>query len=135
MSSPSLRSDPPVLDPGLLDSVAHLHPLQRQHAIELARRRQQNLSAVPASFRARSRFLNLRDSVRKSPTKSTAKVVGGRKDVPWIPFSKVLNGPNRALNCSEVQRCCGSRAAGSMASMFPAKFSAGRFSIQLRVSL
>ncbi|XP_035988933.1 disks large homolog 1-like isoform X17 [Fundulus heteroclitus] len=77
-------------DPGL-------HPLQRHHAAELDRRRQQNrlpvqasLSTftscgVPASFRARSRFLNLRDSVKKSPAKSTAKVVSSRKEVPWNP--------------------------------------------------
>ncbi|KAK5607737.1 hypothetical protein CRENBAI_012878 [Crenichthys baileyi] len=93
-----------LLDPGLQESIAHLHPLQRQHAIELHRQQlqQQNpvqasLSTftsctVPASFRARSRFLNLRDSVKKSPTKSTAKVLSSRKQVPWIPFafSKVL---------------------------------------------
>ena len=46
---------------------------------------------VPASYRARSRFLNLRDSVKKSPTKSTAKVVGScpaaRQQIPWVPFT------------------------------------------------
>lgn len=47
---------------------------------------------VPASCRARSRFLNLRDSVKKSPTKSTAKVVGScptarQPQIPWVPFS------------------------------------------------
>lgn len=97
------------------ESIAHLHPLQRQHAIELHRQQQQqqqqqpsrpqvqaSLSTftactVPASCRARSRFLNLRDSVKKSPTKSTAKVVGGshvasRPEIPWVPFTftKVL---------------------------------------------
>ncbi|KAK5860483.1 hypothetical protein PBY51_021957 [Eleginops maclovinus] len=91
----------------LQESLTHLHPLQRQHAIELHRQQQQqqqtSLSTftactVPASCRARSRFLNLRDSVRKSPTKSTAKVVGCtqasiRQEIPWVPFafSKVLH--------------------------------------------
>lgn len=94
----------------LQESLAHLHPLQRQHAIELHRQQQQlsqpqvqaSLSTftsctVPASFRARSRFLNLRDSVKKSPTKSNAKVgysyhTTGRPEIPWVPFSfsKVL---------------------------------------------
>lgn len=80
------RRPPP--EPGLQESMAHL---QRQHAAELQQHRLLSSftsCAVPASFRARSRFLNLRDSVRKSPTKSTAKVVSSRKDVPW--FSKVL---------------------------------------------
>lgn len=82
----------------LQDAVAHLHPLQRQHAVELHRQQQQqqvraSLSTftactVPASCRARSRFLNLRDSVKKSPTKSTAKVVGaGQRRTPWVPTS------------------------------------------------
>lgn len=79
----------------LQDAVANLHPLHRQHAVELHRQQQQQVRAslstftactVPASCRARSRFLNLRDSVKKSPTKSTAKVVGGgQRRTPWIP--------------------------------------------------
>lgn len=89
----------------LQDTVAHLHPLQRQHALELQRQQQQEVRAslstftactVPASCRARSRFLNLRDSVKKSPTKSTAKVVGGgQRRTPWVPTSlpKVLQPP------------------------------------------
>lgn len=97
----------------LQESLAHLHPFQRQHAIELHRQQQlkqlqqpqvqASLSTftsctVPASFRARSRFLNLRDSVKKSPTKSNAKVgygyhTTGRAEIPWVPFTfcKVLN--------------------------------------------
>ncbi|KAK1879033.1 Disks large like 1 [Dissostichus eleginoides] len=76
----------------LHESLAHLHPLQRQHAIELHRQRASlstfTACTVPASCRARSRFLNLRDSVRKCPTKSTAKVVGStqasvRQEIPW----------------------------------------------------
>lgn len=97
---------PPRLNSNLQESIALLHPLHRQHAIELHRQQQQqshpqgqaSLStftarAVPASCRARSRFLNLRDSVKKSPTKSTAKVVGGsshaagRPEIPWVPFA------------------------------------------------
>lgn len=86
------------LDAHLQDAIAHLHPLQRQHAIELHRQRQASrprlqasLSSftactVPASCRARSRFLNLRDSVRKSPAKSTAKA-SSRPQIPWVPFS------------------------------------------------
>lgn len=96
------------VDLDLQESITHLHPFQRQHAIELHRQQQQqqqlpspqvqaSLSTfttctVPASCRARSRFLNLRDSVKKSPTKSTAKVGGsshaaGLPQIPWIPFS------------------------------------------------
>lgn len=93
----------------LPDSIAHLHPLQRQRAIELRQQQppppppvshphvQASLATftsctVPASCRARSRFLNLRDSVKKSPTKSKAKVVGsslaaGRPEIPWVPFA------------------------------------------------
>lgn len=91
----------------LQESLAHLHPLQRQHAIELHRQQQQQqftslnqpqpqpkvqaslatftACTVPASCRARSRFLNLRDSVKKSPAKTTAKV-GNRPGIPWVPF-------------------------------------------------
>lgn len=98
------------LEKNLQESIAHLHPLQRQHAIELHRRQQQQQHAgpahpqvqaslstftacsVPVSFRARSRFLNLRDSVKKSPTKSTAKVVvssqaASQPQIPWVPFA------------------------------------------------
>lgn len=86
-----------------------LHPLplhpQPLHQQQLSCARvQASLSrfttcTVPASCRARSRFLNLRDSVKKSPTKSTAKVVGGcptarqqRQQLPWVPLTgnKVL---------------------------------------------
>lgn len=102
----------------LQESLAHLHPFQRQHAIELHRQQQQQMTqpqvqaslstftscTVPASFRARSRFLNLRDSVKKSPTKSNAKVgfsyhTTGRPEIPWVPFSfsKVLKDPPSAL--------------------------------------
>lgn len=92
----------PRVDINLQESIAYLPPLQRQHAIELHRQQQPSLSTftactVPASCRARSRFLNLRDSVKKSPTKSTAKVVGRspascRPQISWVPFSfsKVL---------------------------------------------
>lgn len=98
------------------ESIYHLHPLQRQHAIQLLHQQQQqqqqpapapapapgpapapppvraSLSTVPASCRIRSRFLNLRDSVKKSPTRSTAKVNIGGSQIPWVPFafSKVL---------------------------------------------
>lgn len=93
------------LEKNLQESIAHLHPLQRQHAIELHRQQQQparpqvqaSLStftacSVPVSSRARSRFLNLRDSVKKSPTKSTAKVVvssqaASRPQITWVPFA------------------------------------------------
>lgn len=92
----------PRVNASLQESIAHLHPLQRQHAIELHRQQQQqsfnhpqvqaSLSTftactVPASCRARSRFLNLRDSVKKSPTKSTAKVKSARKEISWVPFA------------------------------------------------
>lgn len=93
----------PRVNASLQESIAHLHPLQRQHAIELHRQQQQqsfnhpqvqaSLSTftactVPASCRARSRFLNLRDSVKKSPTKSTAKVLkSARKEISWVPFA------------------------------------------------
>lgn len=93
----------PRVNINLQESITHLHPLQRQHAIELHRQQptrpqvQTSLSTftactVPASCRARSRFLNLRDSVKKSPAKSTAKVVGSshaasRLQIPWVPFS------------------------------------------------
>ena len=113
----------PRVNINLQESIAHLHPLQRQHAIELHRQQQQqqqqqqpnrpqvqaSLSTftactVPASCRARSRFLNLRDSVKKSPTKSTAKVVSSshaasRPEIPWVPFSfsKVLQDPSQVL--------------------------------------
>lgn len=109
----------------LQESLAHLHPLQRQHAIQLHQQRQQekqqqattqqnsSQSAVDhkpqrrsppaapvappqvqttASSRARCRFVNLRDSVKKSPTKTTAKVNScqqqgvGRPHIPWVPF-------------------------------------------------
>ena len=103
------KKPPPRPSINLQESIAHLHPLQRQHAIELHRQQQASrpqvqaslasftACAVPASCRARSRFLNLRDSVKKSPTKSTAKVVNSshaanRPEIPWVPFafSKVL---------------------------------------------
>lgn len=92
----------PRVNINLQESIAHLHPLQRQHAIELHRQQQLQASShqvqaslstftactVPASCRARSRFLNLRDSVKKSPTKSTAKVLkSSRKEIPWVPFT------------------------------------------------
>lgn len=93
----------PPVSINLQESIAHLHPLQRQHAIELHRQQQlqqqpgrprvyASLSTftactVPASCRARSRFLNLRDSVKKSPTKSTAKVFSSRRRVPWESFT------------------------------------------------
>lgn len=86
----------PGLD--LRESIAHLHPLHRQRAIELHQQQlhsslsQFTACTVPASCRARSRFLNLRDSVKRSPTKSTAKVVNSsqaanRPQVPWVPFT------------------------------------------------
>lgn len=81
----------------------HPQPLHPQHQQQLSCARvQASLSrfttcTVPASCRARSRFLNLRDSVKKSPTKSTAKVVGGcptarQQQLPWVPLTgnKVL---------------------------------------------
>lgn len=80
----------------LQESIAHLPPLQRQRAIELHRQqvRQKQRPAVQASLstftacRARSRFLNLRDSVKKSPTKSTNKVQNSsRAQIPWVPFA------------------------------------------------
>ncbi|XP_034470196.1 discs large homolog 1-like protein isoform X18 [Hippoglossus hippoglossus] len=97
----------PRVNINLQESIAHLHPLQRQHAIELHRQQQQHqpkppqvqaslstftACTVPASCRARSRFLNLRDSVKKSPTKSTAKVISSsyaanRTEIPWVPFA------------------------------------------------
>ncbi|KAF7642442.1 hypothetical protein LDENG_00257670 [Lucifuga dentata] len=99
-----LTSQPQVTI-NLQESIAHLHPLQRQHAIELHRQQQLTFQnqpqpqpkvqpspnafsacTVPASCRARSRFLNLRDSVKKSPTKSTAKV-SSRPTIRWAPFA------------------------------------------------
>lgn len=90
----TLNAPPPNVS--LQESIAHL---QRQHTVELPRQLwqsdpplfQASLSTftsctMPASFRARSRFLNLRDSVKKSPTKSTTKVVSSKKEVPWVPF-------------------------------------------------
>lgn len=81
----------------------HPQPPHPQHQQQLSCSRvQASLSrfttcTVPASCRARSRFLNLRDSVKKSPTKSTAKVVGGcptarQQQLPWVPLTgnKVL---------------------------------------------
>ncbi|XP_023833792.1 discs large homolog 1-like protein isoform X5 [Salvelinus sp. IW2-2015] len=151
---PGKISCQPWVNLNLQESLAHLHPLQRQHAIELHQQQQQmqqqqlqhhqmqqqqihqqkqqmqqqqlqqqqlqhqpyrppqhppahsslatfTSCTLPASCKARSRFINLRDSVKKSPTKSTAKVIGGiggtlRPDmglgshgfrVPWVPFS------------------------------------------------
>lgn len=87
------------------ESVANFQPLHMQRATEQHSSREQLTCAkvqaslsrfttctVPASCRARSRFLNLRDSVKKSPTKSTAKVVGScptarRTQIPWVPFA------------------------------------------------
>lgn len=98
------RAERRLLDPALQESLAHLHPLQRQHAIELHRQNQNRLQlqnrlpvqaslstftscTVPASCRARSRFLNLRDSVKKNPAKSTAKMADSRREVRWMPFA------------------------------------------------
>lgn len=97
------------LDITLQEAVANVEPVHMQRAIEqrgpeqlTCAKVQASLSrftacTVPASCRARSRFLNLRDSVKKSPTKSTAKVVGTcptvrRPQIPWVPFTfnKVL---------------------------------------------
>lgn len=97
------------LDANLQESVGNFAPLHMQRAMEHRGEEQltpANVPAslsrfttctVPASCRARSRFLNLRDSVKKSPTKSTAKVVGScptlrQPQIPWVPFSfnKVL---------------------------------------------
>lgn len=132
---------PPRANINLQESIAHLHPLQRQHAIELHRQQQQQQQpsrpqvqqqpsrpqvqaslasftacAVPASCRARSRFLNLRDSVKRSPTKSTAKVVNSghaanRPEIPWVPFafSKVLKLRRHVV--FEVWRLSGERKA------------------------
>lgn len=113
----------------LQESIAHLHPLQRQHAIELHRQQQQqqqpsrpqvysSLSTftactVPASCRARSRFLNLRDSVKKSPTKSTAKVINSshaanRPQITWVPFafSKVPHHQRQGVGLFEAGHFC-----------------------------
>lgn len=127
----------------LQESIAHLHPLQRQHAIELHRQQQQqppppppptrpqvqaSLSTftactVPASCRARSRFLNLRDSVKKSPTKSTAKVVSSihaasRPEIPWVPFSfsKVLQDRLQVLFADLL--CCSVSVRGRIVTVF-----------------
>ncbi|XP_035803924.1 discs large homolog 1-like protein isoform X15 [Amphiprion ocellaris] len=103
----------------LQESIAHLHPLQRQHAIELHRQQQQQQQpnrpqvqatlstftacTVPVSCRARSRFLNLRDSVKKSPTKSTAKVVSSRTEIPWVPFAfSKANPPPVVVNTDSL---------------------------------
>lgn len=94
----------PSLEAPRQPSGAHAQPLHEQHGQEqlTCAKVQASLSrfttcTVPASCRARSRFLNLRDSVKKSPTKSTAKVVAGcptarQQQIPWVPFTchKVL---------------------------------------------
>ncbi|XP_045062131.1 discs large homolog 1-like protein isoform X10 [Coregonus clupeaformis] len=170
----------PRVNLNLQESLAHLHPLQRQHAIELHQQQQmqqqehmqhqqmqqqqmQHLQmqqqqihqqkqqmqqqqlqqqqlqhqpyrppqhpqahtslatftscTLPASCKARSRFINLRDSVKKSPTKSTAKVIEGiggtlRPDmglgshgsrVPWVPFSfEKANPPPVVVNTDSL---------------------------------
>jgi len=95
---PSGAEKKPAPRVDLQESIAHLHPLHRQHAIELHRQhaielhRQHAIErqaassfaarAVPASCGARSRFLNLRDSVKKSPAKAA-----GRPQHPWVPFA------------------------------------------------
>ncbi|XP_029559938.1 discs large homolog 1-like protein isoform X17 [Salmo trutta] len=179
---PGKVSCQPRVNLNLQESLAHLHPLQRQHAIELHQQQQmqqqehmqhqqmqqqqlqhhqmqqqqihqqkqqmqqqqlqqqqlqhqpyrppqhppaQHLPAhsslatftsctLPASCKARSRFINLRDSVKKSPTKSTAKVIGGiggtlRPDmglgsrVPWVPFSfEQANPPPVVVNTDSL---------------------------------
>ncbi|XP_077414053.1 discs large homolog 1-like protein isoform X27 [Vanacampus margaritifer] len=53
--------------------------------------------AVPASCRARSRFLNLRDSVKKSPTRTGAKVAGGRSHAAWGPLAYAKANPPPVL--------------------------------------
>lgn len=78
---------------------------------------------VPASCRARSRFLNLRDSVKKSPTKSTAKVVSSshaasRPEIPWVPFSfsKVLQDRLQVLFADLL--CCSVSVRGRIVTVF-----------------
>lgn len=87
----------PGLEASRQPSGALAQPLRGQPAVEqlTSAKVQASLSrftacTVPASCRARSRFLNLRDSVKKSPTKSTAKVVGScpparQQQIPWVP--------------------------------------------------
>nr|XP_029497917.1 discs large homolog 1-like protein isoform X4 [Oncorhynchus nerka] len=170
---PGKVSCQPRVNLNLQESLAHLHPLQRQHAIELHQQQQQQehmqqqqlqhhqmqqqqihqqkqqmqqqqlqqqqlqhqpyrppqhppahsslatftSCTLPASCKARSRFINLRDSVKKSPTKSTAKVIGGiggtlRPDmglcshgsrVPWVPFSfEKANPPPVVVNTDSL---------------------------------
>lgn len=99
-----MNGSPPFLEASRQPSGAHAQPLRVQPAVEqpgqeqlTCAKVQASLSrftacTVPASCRARRRFLTLRDSVRKSPTKSTAKVVGGcptarQQQIPWAPFS------------------------------------------------
>lgn len=91
---------PPRQPSGAHARPPHLQPGVEQHGQEqlTCAKVQASLSrftacTVPASCRARSRFLNLRDSVKKSPTKSTAKVVGScpsarqQQHIPWVPFT------------------------------------------------
>ncbi|XP_014848602.1 PREDICTED: disks large homolog 1 isoform X11 [Poecilia mexicana] len=105
------------LDLALQESLAHLHPLQ---AIELHRQNQNRLllqnrlpvqaslstftsCTVPASCRARSRFLNLRDSVKKNPAKSTAKMADSRREVRWTPFAfSKANPPPMVVNTDSL---------------------------------
>lgn len=77
---------------------------QHQHYQQLQQQQQQHqqqqhqgphvcysTATLPASMaKSRARFMNLRDSVKKSPTKSTAKVTGpggARLDHPWGKLS------------------------------------------------
>lgn len=105
MATPFLSSSERKLE----EALVHLHPLQRQHAIQLHREqtlgRRAHMQASLRTFtactvpcRARSRFLNLRDSVKRSSTKSTAKVCTGQ-EIPWVPFTfmQVLLGTPQGL--------------------------------------
>lgn len=99
------RTEPLRVD-ALRDTVAHPHAPYGPGAIQVRGQPPLQVRAslstftactVPASCRARSRFLNLRDSVKKSPAKSTAKMAGGSHTAsqwqpPLVPFSftKVL---------------------------------------------
>lgn len=94
------RTEPLRVD-ALQDTIDHPHTPHWPGAIQLRGQPPLQMRAslstftactVPASCRVRSRFLNLRDSVKKSPTKSTAKVAGGSRTAgrwqpPLVPFS------------------------------------------------
>ncbi|XP_010890390.1 discs large homolog 1-like protein isoform X25 [Esox lucius] len=132
---PGKLTNHPRVNLNLQESLAHLHPLQRQHAIELHQQMQQQpyqppqqlpahtslatytSCTLPASCKARSRFINLRDSVKKSPTKSTAKFNGCTAGtlkpnvglgpqvsrVPWVPFSfEKANPPPVVVNTDSL---------------------------------